>query len=181
MKLIETPLKGAYIVEQTLYSDLRGFFLEIFSAKSFDEKGMHMDFVQDNCSYSKDKGVIRGLHFQNPPHAQAKLIWVLTGSIYDVIVDLREDSPTFLKWEAFMISSLEARMLFILRGFAHGFCTLEPDTRVFYKVDAPYAPKSESGLRWDDPDLSIPWPTDSPILSDKDKILPTLRDLGLKR
>jgi dTDP-4-dehydrorhamnose 3,5-epimerase len=181
MKLIETSLTGAYIVEQNLYQDPRGHFLEIFSAKAFRENGLHTEFVQDNCSLSNDRGVIRGLHFQNPPHAQAKLVWALTGAIYDVIVDLRRDSPTYLQWEGFELSAKSPRLLFVPREFAHGFCTLEPFTRVFYKVDAPYAPKSESGVRWDDPDLAIPWPTDSPILSDKDIVLPLLKELGHMR
>jgi dTDP-4-dehydrorhamnose 3,5-epimerase len=177
MKLIETSLNGAYIVEQGLYQDPRGSFLEIYSAKAFAENGLNVEFVQDNCSLSRDKGVIRGLHFQNPPHAQAKLVWALTGKVYDVIVDLQKGSPTYLKWEAFELSAEEPLLLFVPRGFAHGFCTLETDTRVFYKVDAPYAPQAESGLRWDDPDLAIPWPASSPIISDKDKKLPLLKGI----
>ena len=180
MKLIETSLNGAFIVEQSLYRDQRGFFLEIFSAKAFAENRLNIEFVQDNCSLSRDKGVIRGLHLQNPPHAQAKLVWVLTGRVYDVIVDLQKGSPTYLKWEPFELSAEEPRLLFVPRGFAHGFCTLEQNTRVFYKVDAPYAPRAESGLRWDDPDLAIPWPTKSPIVSDKDKKLPLLKEFVLE-
>src|SRR5208337_3056708 len=107
MRLIETSLKGAYIVEQGLFQDPRGSFLEIYSAKAFAENGLNVEFVQDNCSLSRDKGVIRGLHFQNPPHAQAKLVWALTGKVYDVIVDLQKGSPTYLKWEAFELSAEE--------------------------------------------------------------------------
>jgi dTDP-4-dehydrorhamnose 3,5-epimerase len=181
MKLIATDLDGSYIVEQTLYEDHRGSFLEIFSKKAFQECGISAEFVQDNSSLSKDAGVIRGLHFQNAPHAQAKLIWVVAGSIYDVIVDLREGSPGFARWTAVELSADTPRMLFVPKGFAHGFCTLLPGTRVFYKVDAPYAPKAEGGVRWDDPDLAIPWPTPSPIVSDKDKALPLLKESSLKR
>jgi dTDP-4-dehydrorhamnose 3,5-epimerase len=126
---------------------------------------------------SLDEGVIRGLHFQSDPHAQAKLIWVISGSIYDVIVDIRPGSTSFGRWSAFELAADKPRMLFVPRGFAHGFCTLVPDTRVFYKVDSPYAPQAENGIRWDDPDLAIPWPIDQPIVSEKDKTLPLLKEL----
>lgn len=181
MKLIPTDLEGAFIVEQTLYRDSRGSFLEIFSQKAFAECGIPVEFVQDNSSLSKDAGVIRGLHFQKDPHAQAKLVWVVAGAVWDVIVDLREGSKNFARWTAVELSGEEPRMLFVPRGFAHGFCTLEPQTRVFYKVDSPYAPQAEGGVRFDDPDLAIPWPTASPVVSDKDRTLPLLRDLGVSR
>jgi dTDP-4-dehydrorhamnose 3,5-epimerase len=181
MKLIATDLEGAFIVEQPLFQDSRGSFQEIFSQKAFEGCGILARFVQDNCSYSNAAGVIRGLHLQFPPHAQAKLVWVVTGSIYDVIVDLRPDSPSFLRWTALELSADSPRILFIPKGFAHGFCTLVPDTRVFYKVDCPYAPQAEGGVRYDDPDLAIDWPTASPILSDKDRALPFLKDLGFNR
>lgn len=177
MKLIKTSLEDAYVVESVLYRDRRGSFLEIFNADALARCGLHVSFVQDNCSHSMESGVIRGLHFQHDPHAQAKLVWTLTGSVYDVIVDLRQGSRTFLKWEAFKLSAEKPAMVFVPRGFAHGFCTLEPDTRVFYKVDAPYNPQAEAGIRWNDPDLAIPWPARSPILSDKDALLPLLKDL----
>jgi dTDP-4-dehydrorhamnose 3,5-epimerase len=181
MKLIATDLEGAFIVEQPLFQDSRGSFQEIFSQKTFEECGILARFVQDNCSCSNAAGVIRGLHLQFPPHAQAKLVWVVTGSIYDVIVDLRPVSPSFLKWTALELSADSPRMLFMPKGFAHGFSTLVPDTKVFYKVDSLYAPQAEGGVRYDDPDLAIDWPTASPILSDKDKALPYLRDLDLRR
>ena len=179
MKLIDTALNGAYIVEQTLYNDPRGSFLEVYSSRAFAGNGLNLVFVQDNCSHSVHSGVVRGLHFQKFPHAQTKLVWVLTGKIYDVIVDLREGSPSFLKWAAFELSAQDPRMLLVPRGYAHGFCTLEPDTRVFYKVDVAYAPQSESGIRWDDPDLAIPWPVSSPLLSEKDQKLPLLSQIDL--
>jgi len=181
MKLIPTDLEGAFIVEQTLYRDSRGSFLEIFNQKAFAESGIPVEFVQDNSSLSTDAGVIRGLHFQKEPHAQAKLVWVVAGAVRDVIVDLREGSQSFAKWTAVELSSDEPRMLFVPRGFAHGFCTLVPQTRVFYKVDSPYAPQAEGGVRFDDPGLAIPWPTSSPIVSDKDRALPLLKDLGVRR
>ncbi len=178
MKLIETSLVGAYVIETVLHRDLRGSFLELFNAEALAQCGLHVTFVQDNCSHSVDPGVIRGLHYQLDPYAQAKLVWTLTGSIYDVIVDLRQRSRTYLKWEAFELSAHKPFMVFVPRGFAHGFCTLEPDTRVFYKVDTPYNPRAEGGIRWNDQDLAIPWPADSPILSVKDAGLPLLRERG---
>jgi dTDP-4-dehydrorhamnose 3,5-epimerase len=159
---------------------LKGSFLEINSSSAFAAKGLNLEFVQDNCSHSLSAGVIRGLHFQRSPHAQAKFVWVLTGKVYDVIVDLRDGSPTYLKWAAFELSAEKPRMLFVTRGFAHGFCTLEQDTRVFYKVDAQYAPQSEGRIRWDDPDLAISCPPQSPLLSDKDKMLPLIKELDLR-
>lgn len=177
MKLIRTSLEDAFVVESVIHRDRRGSFLEIFNADAFAGSGLRVAFVQDNCSHSLEPGVIRGLHFQHDPYAQAKLVWTVTGSIYDVIVDLRRGSRTYLKWEAFELSAGQPSMVFVPRGFAHGFCTLEPDTRVFYKVDAPYNPRAEGGIRWNDPDLAIPWPTGSPILSDKDAALPLVRDL----
>lgn len=178
MKLIGTALEGAYVVESVIHRDRRGSFLEIFNADALARCGLHVSFVQDNCSHSLEAGVIRGLHFQRAPHAQAKLVWTLTGSVYDVIVDLRKESRTYLRWEAFELSAGKPLMVFVPRGFAHGFCTLEADTRVFYKVDAPYNPQAEGGIRWNDPDLAIPWPADSPVLSDKDAGLPLLKHQG---
>lgn len=177
MKFIETSLEGAYVIETVLHRDLRGSFLELFNADALARCGLHVTFVQDNCSHSLEPGVVRGLHYQLDPHAQAKLVWTLTGSVYDVIVDLRKRSRTYLKWEAFELSSHKPLMVFVPRGFAHGFCTLEADTRVFYKVDAPYNPRAEGGIRWNDPDLAIPWPVESPILSDKDAKLPLLKGI----
>jgi len=152
--------------------------MEVFNAPVLERHGLGAAFVQDNCSLSRRAGVIRGLHFQRDPHAQAKLVWVVTGSIFDVIVDLRPGSRTRFKWESFILTDERPCMLYIPKGFAHGFCTLKDDTRVFYKVDSPYNPGSEAGIRWDDPDLGIPWPTVSPILSEKDARLPLLRELA---
>jgi dTDP-4-dehydrorhamnose 3,5-epimerase len=179
MKLIGTSLAGAYIVESVLHRDQRGTFMEVFSSGAFASLGIETSFVQDNFSLSRQKGVVRGLHFQRDPYAQAKLVWTVTGALFDVIVDMRPGSETYLRWESFVLEEERPLMVFVPRGFAHGFCTLRDDTRVFYKVDAPYSPASEGGLRWDDPDLAIPWPTRSPMVSDKDARLPSLRDLGL--
>lgn len=171
MVVQQTKLKDAYIVKPSVHQDNRGFFLESYSQKKFAELGINTTFVQDNHSLSMQKGVVRGLHFQNPPHAQAKLVRVTRGAVYDVIVDLRTASPTFGLWEGFELSASNFLLLFIPRGFAHGFCTLEPNTEFQYKNDALYAPASEGGIRWDDPGLNIDWPVKNPILSGKDASL----------
>ena len=179
MNFTETELAGAYVIQPVIHRDDRGFFVETFNQEMFGRNGIETGFVQDNYSFSKDKGVLRGLHFQYPPHAQTKLVMVMTGSVWDVIVDLRKDSPTFLKWTGVELSSDDLRMLYVPKGFAHGFCTLQENTRVLYKVDAHYAPQADAGIRWDDPDLAIPWPCSSPILSAKDSRLPLLKDITL--
>jgi dTDP-4-dehydrorhamnose 3,5-epimerase len=179
MRFIETALPGAFVVEPVVHRDPRGFFVETFNHQVFADSGIDVNFVQDNYSFSKEKGVLRGLHFQYPPHFQTKLVLVIRGSVYDVIVDLRKDSPTFLKWTWVELSSTELNMLFVPKGFAHGFYTLQDNTHVLYKVDSPYAPGADGGIRWDDPDLAIHWPGSSPILSDKDKRLPLLKDIAL--
>ncbi|HOO38408.1 MAG TPA: dTDP-4-dehydrorhamnose 3,5-epimerase [Deltaproteobacteria bacterium] len=179
MNFIETDLKGAYVIQPVIHRDDRGFFVETFNQEMFGRNGIQAGFVQDNYSFSKQKGVLRGLHFQHAPHAQTKLVAVMTGSVWDVIIDLRKDSPTFLKWTGVELSSDDMTMLYVPKGFAHGFCTLQENTRVLYKVDAHYAPQADAGIRWDDPDLAIPWPCSSPILSAKDSTLPVLKDIAL--
>ena len=179
MKVIETALMGAFVIQPVIYTDERGFFVETYNHEVFAHQGIEADFVQDNYSFSKEKGVLRGLHFQYPPHAQTKLVLVMTGSVYDVIVDLRKDSPTFLSWTGVELNSDDSTMLYVPKGFAHGFCTLQENTRVLYKVDSHYAPRADGGIRWDDPDLAIPWPCSSPILSVKDGKLPLLKDIAL--
>jgi len=178
MKFSESPLKGAFVIEPVVYNDHRGFFLETYSRKVFETMGLHVDFVQDNHSLSRHAGVLRGLHFQYPPYGQAKLIRVIDGAAYDVIVDLRKGSATYGEWFAVELSATNFKMLFAPKGFAHGFCTTKENTQVIYKVDAPYAPEAEGGICWDDPDLKIPWPAKSPIVSEKDKGLPVLRETG---
>jgi dTDP-4-dehydrorhamnose 3,5-epimerase len=176
MEFQETSLKGAYIIHPKVFQDERGFFLESYSEKAFAEKGITARFVQDNHSYSAKKGVLRGLHFQLPPNEQAKLVRVTQGKVWDVIVDLRRQSPTYGKWEGFELSDKNFQILFVPRGFAHAFLTLEDDTEFIYKVDNFYAPESDLGLIWNDPDLAIDWPAISPILSEKDSKLPKFRD-----
>ncbi len=156
------------------FSDDRGWFSETFSLRTLDTI-----FCQDNMSLSVNAGTVRGLHFQRPPSAQAKLVMVLQGRILDVAVDIRRASPTFGQHVAVELSAAEGNQLYIPRGFAHGFCTLEPGTQVMYKVDAFYAPESDAGIFWADPDLAINWPVrvDQAHLSPKDLGLPRLKDI----
>lgn len=178
MEFIETSLKGAYLIKPKVFRDERGFFVESFSEKVFAENGIDAKFVQDNHSLSVKKGVLRGLHFQLPPNDQAKLVRVTRGKVFDVIVDLRKDSPTFGKWESFELSAENFQMLFIPRGFAHAYQTLEDNTEFMYKVDNFYAPESDSGIIWNDPDLNISWPIKEAILSEKDLKLRSFKDLN---
>lgn len=169
MKLIPTDIEGVFIIEPRLYSDERGYFFEAFSEKRFEElTGIHTAFVQDNESRSA-KGVVRGLHFQLPPHAQSKLVRVVRGKILDVAVDIRRGSPTFGCHVAVELSEDNHRQLFIPRGFAHGFSVLEGDAIVEYKCDNYYSPEAEGAIRWDDPELAIDWQIEGEaIVSTKD-------------
>jgi dTDP-4-dehydrorhamnose 3,5-epimerase len=162
------------------YGDDRGFFSETYSKQSFAMAGLDIDWVQDNHSRSEERGVLRGLHFQRAPRAQDKLIRVLRGSIFDVAVDLRIDSPTFGKWTSRILSAVEWNQLLIPKGFAHGFLTLVPGVEVAYKVSAPYSPEHDRTIRWDDPAIGITWPLQGcqPILSPKDRDAPLLADLA---
>jgi dTDP-4-dehydrorhamnose 3,5-epimerase len=166
------------LLQARYFEDSRGAFCQIFSQAQWSEAGGNADFVQDNWSLSRLPGTLRGLHFQNPPVAQAKLIQVVHGAIFDVIVDVRRPSPTYGRH---MIVRLDAgpRQLFVPIGFAHGFMSLAPDTIVYYKVSAPYVPQSERGVRWDDPELAIAWPMppERDRISDRDLALPLLRNL----
>lgn len=170
-KLFELP--GLVLLTPRKFVDSRGFFMETYSAPAFRELGIDCVFVQDNQSLSTRRGTIRGLHFQTPPHAQAKLVRVLRGSIFDVAVDLRVQSPTYGRWCAATLTASGGEQLFLPRGFAHGFCTLEPDVEVAYKVDDVYAPECDAGLVWNDPTLAIAWPFsgDEIALSEKDAAL----------
>lgn len=162
------------LLEPKVFGDSRGFFMESYNKSVMQELDIHIDFIQDNQSLSKEAGVLRGLHYQLNPKSQSKLVRVLSGAIYDVVVDIRKNSPTFGQWEGFILSEDNKRQLLVPKGFAHGFCTLVPDTQVFYKVDEYYSPKHDRGIAWDDPALNIPWPTANPILSEKDKSHPVL-------
>jgi dTDP-4-dehydrorhamnose 3,5-epimerase len=177
MQFQKTKLKDAYLIKPQVIGDSRGFFMESYSKKEFEKEGIGCEFTQDNHSKSEKKGTLRGLHFQASPHTQAKLIRVAKGAIYDVIVDLRKDSETFGQWEGFELSAENKRMLFVPRGFAHGFVTLEDDTEVLYKADDFYAPETEGGIAWNDPDLKIDWPVEVSTISERDKKWPILKEL----
>lgn len=179
MNLIETALPGLLIIEPRVFGDARGFFMETWNARAFAEAGLDLAFVQDNHSRSQ-KGVLRGLHFQNPG-PQGKLVRVARGAAFDVAVDLRASSPTFGKWVGVELSAANKRMLWVPEGFAHGFLTLEDDTDFLYKCTAPYAPQSEHTLAWDDPTVGIEWPKlgMEPIISDKDACGTSLADAAV--
>jgi dTDP-4-dehydrorhamnose 3,5-epimerase len=176
MEFIPTEIDALIKIQPKVHRDSRGFFLEWYSSEQFKKAGIANRFVQDNHSCSNESGVLRGLHFQKPPFAQAKLIRVTRGGIFDVAVDLRTTSATLGKWVGFELSAENGTMLFIPAGFAHGFLTLEPCTHVEYKVDAYYAPHHDSGIIWNDPQLKVAWPTSRPVLSAKDANLPSLHD-----
>lgn len=177
MKLVKTKLDDVVLLEPAVFGDNRGFFMESYNHRVFREHGIDLNFVQDNHSLSAAPGIIRGLHFQRGPMAQSKLVRVLTGAIYDVAVDIRPNSPSFGQWIGVVLSEENKRQLLVPKGFAHGFCTLVPNTQVLYKVDQYYSPEHDSGILWRDPDLAIDWPVREPLLSDKDRQLPLLRDL----
>lgn len=156
------------------FEDSRGYFMETFRASAFKDIGLDMAFVQDNQSRSREAGTVRGLHFQVPPAAQAKLVRVLRGSILDVAVDLRRGSATYGRWVGATLTSASGQSLFVPRGFAHGFCTLEPDTEVSYKCDAYYSPTHDGGIHFADPTIGVEWPVpaDRAVVSEKDARLP---------
>lgn len=156
MKIVECGIEGPLIIEPQVFGDARGFFMESWNAVQFADAGLDIPFVQDNHSRSQ-KGVLRGMHFQNPG-PQGKLVRVVSGAVFDVTVDLRRSSPTFGKWAGVELSAANKRMFWVPRGFAHGFLTLEDNTDFLYKCDAPYMPGSEHSLAWDDPDVGIDWP-----------------------
>lgn len=166
------------IIRPQKHGDARGFFSETYNKKAFADAGIDFDFVQDNHSLSPHVGTLRGLHFQGPPFAQHKLVRVVSGRILDVAVDLRAGSPTFGQWVSAEISADAWNQILVPIGFAHGICTLEPDTQLIYKVTNYYSPQHDFGIRWDDPDLAIAWPMscDEFLLSDKDRKQPFLKD-----
>jgi dTDP-4-dehydrorhamnose 3,5-epimerase len=180
MNIIETEIQGVFIIEPKVFGDSRGYFFESFSKKEFESRIGPVEFVQDNESKSC-YGVVRGLHFQKPPHAQAKLVRVVKGKVLDVAVDLRKDSPTYGKHVTVELSEDNHRQVFIPKGFAHGFSVLSEEAVFQYKCDDYYAPETEGAVAWNDPELNIDWrvPADMMILSEKDKRHPELKDLNL--
>ena len=176
MNFIKTEIEGLVIVEPKVFGDHRGFFMESWSERAFAEAGLNYTFVQDNHSSSTVKGTLRGIHFQRGDKAQAKLVRCVRGRVLDVAVDLRPGSPTYKKWVAVELSEENKRMVMIPRGFGHGFVTLTDNVEFLYKADNPYVPESEGGIRWNDPELNIDWGLQNPVLSDKDKVNPFLKD-----
>lgn len=176
MEILKCKLPGVRIIKPLLFQDDRGFFMESYNQEIFSRQGLTTAFVQDNHSLSVGKGVLRGLHYQLEPMAQSKLVRVTAGSILDVVVDIRKNSPSYGQWEAFELSAENKYQLLIPKGFAHGFCTLEFNTEVQYKVDAYYSPELDRGIAWDDPAIGIDWPVKQPILSDKDARHPLLEE-----
>jgi dTDP-4-dehydrorhamnose 3,5-epimerase len=176
MEFLTTKINGVMRIQPAVHGDHRGFFLESYTLRDFEKAGISLQFVQDNHSMSAETGVLRGLHLQRPPFAQSKFVRVIRGSIFDVVVDIRKDSSTYGQWEGFELTEQDFSMLFVPPGCAHGFCTLTPKTEVMYKVDNYYSPHHEAGIIWNDPGLAIHWPTDSPILSERDKKWPHFKD-----
>ena len=176
MKIIPTTIKEVLIIESDVFEDHRGWFVETYNKKKLAELGISADFVQDNCSFSKTKGVLRGLHFQNQPHSQAKLIACTKGVALDVAVDLRRNSPTYKKWVSVELTEMNRKQLLIPRGFAHGFLALTDNTEIRYKMDNFYDKESDRSIRFDDPEIGIIWGNDNPVLSEKDRNAPVLKD-----
>jgi dTDP-4-dehydrorhamnose 3,5-epimerase len=179
MDVVETEIPDVKRIKPKRFGDARGWFSETFRADAMARAGITTPFVQDNQSFSAPAGTLRGLHFQTPPAAQAKLVRVLAGAILDVAVDIRQGSPTFGRYVAVRLDAEIGEQLFVPHGFAHGFCTLEPNTMVSYKVDAYYSPANDRNIAWNDPDIGIDWPVTEAeaILSGKDKAAPRLASL----
>ncbi|MFQ5449803.1 MAG: dTDP-4-dehydrorhamnose 3,5-epimerase [Nitrospinaceae bacterium] len=175
MKVTKTELDAVLIIEPEVHRDSRGFFYESYVKRKYQERGIADDFVQDNHSLSK-KGALRGLHYQEEP-GQAKLVRVTHGEVFDVVVDVRKNSPSFGKWIGVCLSEGNRLQIYIPIGFAHGFCTLSDTAELLYKCSDYYNPAGERGIRWNDPDIGIEWPIQNPILSEKDKNLPLFRNI----
>jgi len=172
-----TPLADCLILRPERHEDARGFFSEVWSRQRFEAAGLHFDWCQDNHSRSSEAGVLRGLHYQAPPMAQAKLVRCVAGAIWDVAVDVRPGSPTFGQWFGAELSAENWMQLLVPKGFLHGFVTLTPGAEVIYKVDAPYSRAHDGAVAWNDPDVAIAWPIEGePRLSEKDRTAPPLRD-----
>lgn len=175
MEIINLRLDGLKLIKPKIFYDKRGFFLESYSQPLFERFGIESFYPQDNHSFSQ-KDTLRGMHFQTEP-GQAKLVRVGMGSIYDVVVDIRKNSPTFGKWEAIILDGEKHHQLYIPIGFAHGFCVLSESAHVLYKVSSLFDPKTEKGFRWDDPQLNIQWPIHSPLVSERDQNCPLFSDM----
>lgn len=186
MSVIETALADAFIIEPEQLADERGFFARISCAREFESRGLVSNFVQTSIAYNHKRGTLRGMHFQVAPYEEVKTVRCTMGSIFDVIIDLRPDSPTYLSWMSVVLSAENRHMLYVPEGFAHGYQTLEDNSEVFYEMSQFYVPESARGIRWDDPSIAIGWPdAEERVISDKDRKLPFLTalsagDLGAK-
>jgi dTDP-4-dehydrorhamnose 3,5-epimerase len=176
MRKINTKLPEVYIIEPRVFGDHRGWFMETWSEAKFKELGINKYFVQDNHSFTSKKGTLRGLHFQNNPMAQCKIVRCIAGAVMDVAVDIRKGSPNYLRWVAVELSADNKRQLFIPRGFAHGFLTLTENVEFVYKVDNPYSMECDRSIRFDDPAIGVDWGICNPVLSEKDLTAPKLAD-----
>ena len=179
MHIVKTNIEDVLIIEPEVFGDHRGWFTETYSKGKFKEFGIDIDFIQDNHSFSAQKGTLRGLHFQLNPKAQTKLVRCTKGKILDVAVDLREGSPTYKKWVAVELTEENKKQLLIPKGFAHGFLTLTDDVEVQYKVDEYYSPENDRSIRYDDPEIGVDWGIEAPILSEKDLNAPLLKDSNI--
>lgn len=172
MKFTPLPLQDAYMIDIEPFEDERGFFAPSWNGELFQQHGLNPTIVQCNTSFNRKKGTLRGMHFQKAPHQEAKLIRCTSGRIYDVMLDLRPDSPTYRQWQGIELSAENHRMCYIPEGFAHGFQTLEDNTEVLYQVSHAYHPESEGGVRWNDPAFQIQWPLEVTVISAKDQKIP---------
>ena len=176
MTFLQGKIDGLWIIEPKVFGDHRGFFMESWSKREFEAHGLFYDFVQDNHTMNRGRGTLRGIHFQRGGKAQAKLVRCVRGAVLDVAVDLRPSSPSYKQWQAVELSEENKRQLLIPRGFGHGYITLTDHVEFLYREDNPYAPESEGGILWNDPELGIDWGISDPILSEKDRRNPLLRD-----
>jgi dTDP-4-dehydrorhamnose 3,5-epimerase len=167
-------LAGAWIIDATTHQDDRGLFAEIWVAKEFEVRGLDTSLAQCNLAFNHTRGTLRGMHFQLPPHQQVKVVRCTRGALFDVIVDLRPDSPTFRQWDAVELTADNHKMIYVPGGFAHGYLTLADGTEAYYHASTPYAPRHESGVRWDDPAIGIQWPSEPASISSKDRAWPLL-------
>ena len=172
MLFTETDLKGSFIIDIQKIEDERGYFGRAYCRKEFMDKGLMSEMVQTNVSFNKFKGTLRGFHYQIAPHEEAKLVRCTRGSIYDVIIDLRPDSPTYMRWFGIELSEGNSKLLYVPEKFAHAFITLQDDTAVTYQVSQFYTPGAEAGIRWNDPSLDVRWPREPTVISDKDRRWP---------
>jgi dTDP-4-dehydrorhamnose 3,5-epimerase len=176
MEIRPLKLAGSFEILLEPRHDERGYFMRVYDSELFRAGGLTTAWVQENQAFSCRQGVVRGLHFQNPPFSETKLVRAVRGAVWDAFVDLRRDSESYGQWDALEISSQNQNALYLPRGFAHGYCTLSDESWVLYKVDSRYTPGAEGGIRWNDPDLAIPWPVEHPLTSAKDARWPLLRE-----